>query len=117
VAKTTFDAANKKLDTFNKSIELSANLSAESAKAWVNTLDTLNTGGASAEELEGFDASFDSMIEGLSTEEVDKVMSEINSIDKTDKKAWDNLLYRFKELGLMAKMDEASLRSFIETGK
>lgn len=117
VAKMTFDAANKKLRIFNKNIELSANLSAESAKAWVNTLDTLNTGGASAEELKEFDTSFDSIIKGLSTEEVDKIMSEINSIDKTDKNAWDNLLYRFKELGLMAKMDEASLHSFIETGK
>ena len=117
-ASLSFNNSNKKLDKFNQNIELNGKMSAKAAKAWVDNLETMNMGGATAQELETLDSSLDAILNsGLTAEEAELVMSEINAIDKMDIKAWDELAYTFEELGLMAKISDSALQDFIESGK
>jgi hypothetical protein len=48
-------------------------------------------------------------IAGMDSETVDLVMSEIGSIDITNAIEWDELAYRFEELGIVSDATEESL--------
>ena len=115
-ASESFKATNIRLEKLNTTIKLNDKLTAESAKAWVGTLETMKLGGASVTELEGMDSSLNQILAGLTEEQANQVMSEINAIDKKDKNAWEGLSSRFEELGLMAKINDQALQKFIQSG-
>ena len=116
-ARTSFDATNKTLAKFNKNIKLNDKLSAEAAKAYVKNLQVMDTGGATAADLEGYNAELDAILSGLTAEQANQVMAQINAIDISDSKAWDNLKYTFQDMGIMANMNSEALQRFVDAGK
>jgi hypothetical protein len=86
-------------------------MSAESAKAWSETLESVDIGGGDAQEL---NARLQEMLAGQSEENIEAIMSQIGSMDITSIDAWEDLRYTFDELKIA--IPTAELDAFIETG-
>jgi hypothetical protein len=91
-ASKSLENSQTKLSEFNAEIKINGKMSAEAAKGWTKSMESLNLGGASSEELKKLDDELDGVLNGLTDEEAAIAMAEINSIDKTDTNAWNNLV-------------------------
>ena len=95
----------------DKASELFGKMSAESAKAWANTLETINMGGGDTQALHG---ELTNMLAGLTEEQVNAVMGQINAMDMADIGAWKELKYIFDDLNIPIATD--ALQAFIDKG-
>jgi hypothetical protein len=87
-------------------------MSAANATAWTSGLQEIAPGGG---DISGLNTMLNDMLSQLTVEDADKVMSQINAIDKMDRAAWDGLANTFEQLGISIPTDE--LDAFIEKGK
>ena len=88
--------------------ELSEKLTSEAAQGWVNGLTSLSF---SETDLAGLNESLSTILSGLTLEQANAVMAQINAIDKMDVQAWKKLALTFEELGVSIPKDE--LQAFI----
>ena len=113
--KSFTDIAKTGKDQFEKAtiaardlgIELNQALTAAAAQGWTQNLTKIASAGG---DIGAMDAAFDAM--GLSAEDTEKAMSQINAIDWSDSNAWENLKQTFDELNIAVA--DASLDNFIQ---
>lgn len=91
--------------------ELSENLTSEAAQGWVNGLTALSF---NESDLAGLNESLSAILTGLTTEQTNAVMAQVNAIDKMDIQAWKDLALTFEELGI--SIPEKELQAFINKG-
>ena len=97
-------------------------MSKEAANSWVNTVKkmtptTVASGSQGDKRIDFLNEELNKFIAGMDNETVDLVMSEIGSIDITNAIEWDELAYRFEELGIVSDATEESLQGFIAAAK
>ena len=102
------DAAEKMGITF------SSQLSAVAAQSWTKSLETVYLGAAEG-EIKEVNAALTELLTGLTNEQTEWVMTEINAMDKMDISAWDDLGEALNNLNIDYNT-EALLR-FTEAGK
>lgn len=95
----------------NKASDLFGKMSAEGAQAWTKTLQTISIGGGNARALHD---ELTTLLSGLTEEQVNAVMGQINAIDMADIDAWENLKYVFDDLNIPIATD--ALQKFIDKG-
>ena len=85
----------------NMGITLSDKFSAEAAQGWALGLENAAPG-ATGNEIDDVNTALSEVLQGLSLEDVEKVMAEINSMDKMDVESWNRLGEVFEELDIDA---------------
>ena len=91
--------------------QIFVDLSAENAKAMSEDLLTLSAGGG---DVAGYKTQLDAILDGLSEEQANAVMSQINAMDMTDIDAWTDLKYVFDEMNIPVATEE--LQNFVDKG-
>ena len=91
--------------------DLFGSMSAEAAQAWAKNLQSFAIQGGDVQSLQG---ELNTMLSGLSEEQVATVMGQINAIDTTDISAWEGLKKTFDELDI--PIATAALQDFIDKG-
>ena len=117
------DKANKAFNTATKGMhklgiaagkqagEIFGLMSAETATAWQKTLETINMGGG---DVVGLQNKLDSLLKGLTEEQVNAAMAQINALDTADINAWKELEYVFDKLNIPVAAD--AMQNFIDKG-
>lgn len=107
-----FKDANKNIKRMlGESASYSKKLSSAAALAWTNNLKDISTAGG---DIDTLNSSLTNMLSGLSEEETELVMQQVNAIDKMDKGAWEGLADTFEQLGI--SIPTAQLNAFIQSG-
>ena len=89
----------------------SKKLSSAAAQAWTNNLKDIYTAG---EDIEGLNNELTQLLQGMSAEDANAAMAQINAIDKMSIGAWEDLSYVFENLGI--EYSTEALNEFIEKG-
>jgi hypothetical protein len=93
-------------------ISLSNALSSSAAQGWTTALTKIAPGGGDVGTL---NTELTSLLSGLTAEEANAVMGQINSMDMMDIGAWDNLQFIFEDMGI--DVAKETLDRFTEAGK
>ena len=83
-----FEEANKAAEGLG--ITLSENLSSSAAQAWATSLQEASYGAVSG-EVTALNEALNEVLSGMTAEQANLVMAEINAMDKMDASAWENL--------------------------
>ena len=116
------DIHDQQLEQYEKADEIAENIlnegetysdkmNSSAAQNWMQGLQNISYGKG---DVSGLNTMMSGLLEGLSQEQADIVMSEINSIDKMDAGAWRGLMERFKELGI--NLPTEAMQEFINKG-
>ena len=87
-------------------------LASDAAQAWFKNLVELSTNG---KDMNVLNAKLKTLLEGLTDDQIELVMSEINAIDKMDQKAWNQLAYTLEDLNI--SLNASSLSDFTKEAK
>ena len=90
----------------------SEKLSSVAAQAWTNNLKDIYSAGG---DIDGLNNELTQLLEGMTAEEANAAMAQINVIDKMNIDAWEDLSYVFENLGI--NYNTEALNEFIEKGK
>lgn len=86
-------------------------MTAETAKAWSENLQMLYAGGGNTDALQ---SELNTLISGLSEEQTNQFMDEINAMDMSDINAWENLKQVIDELNIPIATN--ALQKFVDKG-